>query len=60
MIRVACLLALVALGALAFLVLREGGGSAIVFSFVGFPALAAALALYALDRLRTGAPPRVP
>lgn len=60
MIRLACLLALVALGALVFLVLREDGGSAIVFSFVGFPALAAAFALFALHRLRTGAPPSVP
>ncbi|MCW5890293.1 MAG: hypothetical protein KIT14_07045 [bacterium] len=57
MIRLVCILTLVALGALVLLVLREDGGSAIVFSFVGCPALAAAMGLYALHRLRSGAPP---
>lgn len=55
MIRLACLLALVALAALVLLVVRDDGGSAIAFSFIGFPALALAMGCYALHRMRAGA-----
>lgn len=57
MIRVVCLLVLVALAALVLLVVRDDGGSAIVFSFIGFPALALAMGLFALHRHRAGASP---
>jgi hypothetical protein len=52
-IRLACLLVLIALAALLLLVVRDDGPSAIAFSFVGVPALALAIALYGLHRLRT-------
>jgi hypothetical protein len=55
MIRLACFLGLVALAALALLIVRLDGASAIVFSFVGFPALGLALLLYGFVRLRAGA-----
>ncbi len=60
MIRAACLLGLVALAALGMLVLRADGASAIVFSFIGFPTLAAAMALYGLHRMRAGTSPPTP
>lgn len=55
MIRLACFFGLVALAALALLIVRLDGGTAIVFSFVGMPALGLALALYAFARWRAGA-----
>lgn len=55
MIRLACLLGLIALAALVLLVVRLNGESAIIFSFVGFPALGLALILYAFARWRAGA-----
>ncbi len=55
MIRLACFLGLIALAALVLLVARLDGATAIVFSFVGFPALGLALALYAIARWRAGA-----
>lgn len=53
--RLACLFALIALAAMAPLIVRLDGATAIVFSFVGMPALAIALALYAVGRWRAGA-----
>ena len=55
MIRLACFLGLVALAALALLLVRLDGSTAIVFSFVGFPALGLALLLYVVVRWRAGA-----
>lgn len=55
MMRIACLLGLVALAALVLLVVQLNGQTAIVFSFVGFPALGLALLLYAFARWRAGA-----
>jgi hypothetical protein len=55
MIRLACVLALIALVALVQMVVHLDGGSAIVFFFIGLPTLALALALYALARWRAGA-----
>jgi hypothetical protein len=55
MMRIACFFGLIALAALALLVLRLDGATATIFSFVGFPALGIALALYAYARWRAGA-----
>ena len=55
MIRLACLLGLIALAAMGLLLARLDGGTAIIFSFVGMPALGLALALYAWGRWRAGA-----
>jgi len=54
-IRLACLLGLVAVATVVRVAVRTDGAGAIVFSFVGFPALAAALAIYGAARLRAGA-----
>jgi len=53
MVRLACLLGLIALAILVLLAVRTDGASAILFSFVGMPALALALVLYAVRRWRT-------
>jgi len=55
MMRLACLLGLVAMAALVLLVVRLNGQSAIIFSFIGAPALGIALALYVFRRWRAGA-----
>jgi hypothetical protein len=55
MIRLACFLGLVALAALAAMLVRLDGATAIVYSFVGIPALGLALAVYAVARWRAGA-----
>ena len=55
MMRLACFFGLIALAALGLLLVRLDGATAIVFSFVGFPALGLALAVYALARWRAGA-----
>jgi hypothetical protein len=55
MIRLTFLLALVALGALIPLTFRLNGATAILFSFVGMPAMALALLLYGVYRWREGA-----
>jgi hypothetical protein len=55
MIRLACLLGLIALAMLIRLAVQVDGASAIGFSFVGMPALAIALVLYAWVRWRAGA-----
>jgi hypothetical protein len=55
MIRLACVLALIALAALMLLVVRLDGATAIIFSFIGFPALGTALVLYGFARWRAGA-----
>lgn len=53
--RLACLLALIALAALALLLVRLDGATAIVFSFIGMPALGLALVVYGIARWRAGA-----
>jgi len=55
MIRAACLLALLSLAILVVVAVRLDGATATLFSFVGMPALAAAIALYVLQRWRAGA-----
>lgn len=55
MMRVACLLALVSLVILILTAVHLHGATATLFSFVGIPALAAALGLYVLQRWRAGA-----
>ena len=54
-IRVACVLALIALAIVVVVAVRLDGFTATLFSFVGIPALAAALGLYAFARWRAGA-----
>ena len=55
MIRAACLLALLSLAILVVVAVRLDGATATLFSFVGMPALAAAIGLYVLKRWRAGA-----
>ena len=55
MIRVACVLALIALAILILVAVRLDGATATLFSFVGMPALAVAMGLYVLRRWRAGA-----
>ena len=55
MIRAACLLALLSLAILVVVAVRLDGATATLFSFVGMPALAAAMGLYVLQRWRSGA-----
>jgi hypothetical protein len=55
MLRVACLLALLSLAILVVVAAHLNGATATLFSFVGMPALAAAIALYVLQRWRVGA-----
>jgi hypothetical protein len=55
MIRLASLLGLVALAMLFPLLLDLSGRSAILFSFVGMPALFLALVIYGVARWRAGA-----
>jgi hypothetical protein len=53
--RLACLLGLVALAMLFPVVLDLSGRTAILFSFIGMPALGLALAIYGIGRWREGA-----
>ena len=55
MLHVACLLALLSLAILVVVAVRLDGATATLFSFVGMPALAAAMGLYVLQHWRTGA-----
>jgi hypothetical protein len=55
MMRLACALVLVALTVLAAVALRPTGATAILFSFVGIPALGLGAGLYLLARWRAGA-----
>ena len=55
MLRAACLLALLSLAILVLVAVHLDGATATLFSFVGMPALAAAMGLYVLQRWRTGA-----
>ena len=55
MIRVACILALIALVILIVVAVHLDGATATLFSFVGIPALAAAMGLYVFRRWRAGA-----
>lgn len=57
MIRLASTLVLVALALLAMMLNDTTGEKAILFSFVGMPALGAAIVLYALARRGVGAGP---
>jgi hypothetical protein len=54
-IRLACFLALVALGIVVIMALDPGGPTAILFSFVGTPALAAGVLVFGIKRWRDGA-----
>ena len=55
MIRLACLLALVALVIAVIVSTRPTGPNAILFSFVGAPALGAGVLVYGIKRWREGA-----
>jgi hypothetical protein len=55
MIRLACAFGLVALAIVVILAVRTDGATAILFSFVGMPALAIGLILYFVARWRAGA-----
>jgi hypothetical protein len=55
MIRVACLLGLIALAILILVAVRLDGATATMFSFLGIPALVAAMGIYVLHRWRAGA-----
>ena len=54
MIRAACFLGLVAVAIVVVIAVRLDGFTATLFSFVGIPALAAAMALYGLASWRAG------
>ena len=54
MIRLACILDLIAIAALVQLVIHLDGTTATIFSFVGLPALGLALLLYVIARWREG------
>ncbi|MFN8546254.1 MAG: hypothetical protein U0807_18915 [Candidatus Binatia bacterium] len=54
MIRLACTFGLLALAVVVALAIRPEGRTAILFSFVGVPALGIALALYGAARWRAG------
>jgi hypothetical protein len=54
-IRLACLLVLIALAVLTATVLDPSGPTAILFSFVGMPALAVGVLLFGIKRWRDGA-----
>ena len=60
MMRVACVLAIVALTILVIVALRLDGATATMFSFIGMPAVAVAVALYVLKRWQSGAFRRAP
>jgi hypothetical protein len=53
--RLACVLALVSLLILAVVAVHLDGATATLFSFAGMPALAAAMAIYFIARIREGA-----
>jgi len=53
--RIACVLALIALAVLVLMIVRLDGATAILFSFVGYPALGLALLVYGYVRWREGA-----
>jgi hypothetical protein len=55
MMRLACVLALVALAALAPMLAHLDGATATLFSFVGLPALSLAVIVYGVARWRAGA-----
>jgi len=55
MIRVACAFGLIALAILILTSIRLDGATATMFSFLGIPALVAAMGLYVLQRWRAGA-----
>jgi len=53
--RVACLLGLIALTVLILTSVHLDGATATLFSFLGIPALVAAMGFYVLQRWRAGA-----
>jgi hypothetical protein len=54
-IRAACVLALIALAMVIVVAVHLDGFTATLFSFIGVPALGAAMGLYGLARWRVGA-----
>jgi hypothetical protein len=54
-IRIACVLALIALAIVIVVAVHLDGFTATLFSFVGMPALGAAMGFYGLARWRAGA-----
>ena len=52
--RLACFFALIALAALFLILFRLNGATATIFSFVGMPSLAIALAIYVFVHWRAG------
>ena len=55
MIRLACLLVLIALAIAVIVAIHPTGPNAILFSFVGMPALAAGVLVFGVRRWRDGA-----
>jgi hypothetical protein len=55
MMRLACVLALIALAVLIVTAVHLDGRTATAFSFIGIPAVTAAVGLYVLKRWQTGA-----
>ena len=55
MMRLACFLALIALAVVILTAVHLDGATATLFSFVGIPALAAAMVIYAFKRWQMGA-----
>jgi urea transporter len=55
MMRLACLLALIALAVLILTAVHLDGATATLFSFLGMPALTAAVGLYVFKRWQLGA-----
>ena len=55
MMRVACVLALIALAVLIVTAVHLDGATATMFSFIGIPAVTAAVGLYVLKRWQLGA-----
>lgn len=55
MIRLACLLVLIALVIVAVVAVHPSGPNAILFSFIGMPALGADILVFGVKRWRDGA-----
>lgn len=55
MIRLACLLVLIALVIVTIMAIHPGGPTAILFSFVGMPVLATGVLVFGVRRWRDGA-----
>jgi len=55
MTRIACLFVLISIVAVTLLATNPTGRTAIIFSFVGMPALVVGMAIYGIQRWREGA-----